>query len=260
MVERLEHGGADIALISFNRPDQQNPVDKDTLRALAGQLETLTGTGEPDAIVLTGRGKAFSAGGDLKGYQQLYRDAPAFRRFLEDFDSVCHKLEHSRALTVAMINGTCVAGGLELALACDLITISETARIGDGHLKFGQLPGAGGSQRLVRAIGLQQAKYWLHTARLFDAATAHRTGLTTLMAPPEQLAAETFDLIAEAAATTPLGRARMKELIAIAQNTPLEQGLSRERDIVHEYATTSYDATEGIRSFADRRPARYRGR
>lgn len=256
---RHDRNGVDVAVLTLNRPAQQNPVDARTLEALAAQLDELAGPGGPAAIVLTGRGAAFSAGGDLKGYQDLYRRPDVFRRFLETFEHVCHVLERSSALTVAMVNGTCVAGGLELALACDLITISETARIGDGHLKFGQLPGAGGSQRLVRAIGVQQARRWLLTGRLFDARTAFDLGLAALVAPPADLEAATMDLIAECAGHSPLARATMKRLIAIAQNTPLDEGVRRELDIVVDYATTSHDATEGLRAFAERRRPDYRG-
>jgi enoyl-CoA hydratase len=247
-------------VLRLNRPEQLNPLDKQTIRELRLLLTGLTAEGGPDGIVLTGNGDAFSAGGDLKGYQSLFTDPDEFRQFMRDFDEVCGLLESASAITVAMVNGTCVAGGLELALACDLITMSADAEIGDGHLKFGQLPGAGSSQRLVRAIGLQQARNWLLTARLFTAEEAAASGLVCLVTPPEELVKQTFELTAQAAAHTPLGRAHMKDLLRTAVSTPLAEGLQYEQDVAHRYATTSHDATEGLRAFAERRSARYRGR
>ncbi|MFE5700372.1 enoyl-CoA hydratase/isomerase family protein [Rhodococcus koreensis] len=259
-LDRIDFDGVDIAVIRFNRPEQRNPIDKETIASLSELLDLLMGgEAKPDAIVLTGNGSTFSAGGDLKGYQTLYRDDARFRRFMEDFEDVCRKLSTVSALTVAMINGTCVAGGLEIALACDLITMSDAARIGDGHLQFAQLPGAGGSQRLIRAIGVQQAKKWLLTAELYDAATADKAGLTALTAPEGELESRTFELIAKSAKLTPLGRTKMKELVNIGQVTPLNEGLRQEMNLVFDYATTSYDATEGLHAFASRRPPVYRG-
>lgn len=259
-LERLAHAGAEIAVLRLNRPDQHNPLDKVTLLELLRLLTELSAPGGPDAIVLTGNGDSFSAGGDMKGYQSLYQDKPQFREFMRTFDDVCTLLEGGSAITVAMVNGTCVAGGLELALACDLITMSEDARIGDGHLRFGQLPGAGGSQRLVRAIGLQQARNWLLTGRLFDAATAAATGLTALVAPADALTRQTLDLTAAAATHSPLAREKMKELLRVAVTMPLDEALQYEQDLVHLYATTSFDAHEGLAAFAERRPPHYRGR
>jgi enoyl-CoA hydratase/carnithine racemase len=259
-LEWIDDGELDVVVVTFNRPEQRNPIDKDTLRALKEIVDGLSGPGGPRAIVLTGDGDAFSAGGDLKGYQTLYRDADAFRRFMNDFDDTCDAIERSPCIVVAMVNGTCVAGGTEIALACDLIVIAAEARIGDGHLRFAQLPGAGGSQRLVRAIGVQRARQLLLTGELVPAAYAVDIGLATLHVPLAALRERTFDLLREMAGRSRLGQARMKELIRIAQNTTLAEGLRQETEVVHEYATTSYDATEGLMAFAERRPPRYEGR
>jgi enoyl-CoA hydratase/carnithine racemase len=205
LVDRVPIGTATAALLTLNRPGARNPIDKDTIRQLKTILTELIAEGEVAAVIITGAGEAFSAGGDLKGYVSLYQDAGAFRTFMSDFDEVCHLLETAPLLTIAMINGTCVAGGLELSLACDFITIADDARVGDGHLRFAQLPGAGGSQRLVRAIGVQRAKYWLYTARLFPAAEAVAAGLAVFSAPAQHLLDRTLELAAEVTRFTPLG-------------------------------------------------------
>ena len=177
----------DILIITFNRPEQRNPIDKHTICALRSLLADFEENGGPRGIVITGAGRSFSAGGDLRGYQNLYRDPVEFRAFMDDFDAACAALEASPAVVVAMINGVCVAGGLEIALACDIIVIADEARIGDGHLGFAQLPGAGGSQRLVRAIGLQRARHWLLSGELFPAAAAVESGLAIFQAPLSEL-------------------------------------------------------------------------
>jgi enoyl-CoA hydratase/carnithine racemase len=260
IVDRRVDSDVDVAMITFNRPEKRNPIDKETIALLRDVLVELDGENGPAVLILTGAGDTFSAGGDLKGYQSLYRDGPAFRRFMQDFEEVCRILESTAALTVAMINGTCVAGGLELSLACDLITMSETALVGDGHLRFAQLPGAGGSQRLVRAIGVQRAKQWLYTGEMFPAAAALEAGLVYQCAPPEELLSVTLGIASQVARHTRLGMRRMKELVRLAQQTSLDEGLLQEQQIVYGYATTSHDAMEGLRAFADRRPARYLGR
>jgi enoyl-CoA hydratase/carnithine racemase len=259
LVERLRSHGAEIAVLTFNRPDQRNPIDKITIKALRDLIAGLSEPGGPRAIILTGAGDTFSAGGDLKGYQSLYRDPVAFRAFMDDFDATCELIENSPVAVIAMINGTCVAGGLELALACDSIVVADEARIGDGHLRFAQLPGAGGSQRLVRAIGVQRARHWLLTGRLFNAQAAVDSGLAASRAPAAELREHTLALAAGMTERSPLAFARMKALINIAENHSLTEGLKLEGEIVHEYATTSYDAAEGLSAFAERRAPGYRG-
>jgi enoyl-CoA hydratase/carnithine racemase/succinate dehydrogenase/fumarate reductase flavoprotein subunit len=260
LVERLRHHDADLAVVTLNRPAHRNPLDWAVVRRLHAVIEALSADGGPDAVIITGAGTAFSSGGDLRGYTRLYREPDNFRQFMADLEQMCQLIEDCRPLVLAMVNGTCVAGGLELCLACDLVTIADTASVGDGHLRSGQLPGGGGSQRLVRAIGVSRARQWLLTGQLYPAADIVSAGLAILSAPPDELREKTLDLAARITRFTPLGIQLMKRLIVTAQDSPLREGLTAEQRLVLEYATTSHDATEGLEAFLERRPPRYLGR
>jgi enoyl-CoA hydratase len=252
--------GATVRLLTLQRGEQRNPIDAATVVRLRSLLTEADEDDKVRAVVVTGEPPAFSAGGDLRGYLSLYEDEPAFRAFLEGFSAVCHLLERGRFTSAAMVNGACVAGGLELALACDIVVASTTAKIGDGHLGFGQLPGAGGSQRLCRAIGLQKAKELLLTGRLLSGEEAAAIGLVTRAVAADDLHDATLALVAETVRHSPLAVARMKELIALSQESHRQDGLEAEIDLVSNYATTSQDAVEGLHAFVERRAPRWTGR
>lgn len=249
-----------VRVFTFQRPEQRNPIDLETLYELDPLLADAADDERVRAFVLTGEGPAFSAGGDLRGYLTLYQDEAAFRDYLERFAAVCARLEEADAITIAMVNGACVAGGLELALACDLMVAADTATIADGHLVFGQLPGAGGSQRLCRAIGLQKAKELLLTGRTIDAAEASAIGLVAEAVPAADLERRVLEIAMAAARHSRLGVQRMKELIMLSQDEDRSSALQAEIDLVVDYATSSADATEGLHAFLERRPPRWQGR
>lgn len=253
----LPHGTARV--LTLQRPDERNPLDHATVRRLHALADESDADSVIRVVVVTGAGPAFSAGGDLRGYLGMYEDEREFRGYLDDFRALNARLEHGRFVSIAMVNGPCVAGGLELALACDLVTVADDARIGDGHLGTGQVPGAGGSQRLVRALGAQRAKQLLLTGRLWTGAEAVAAGLAVLAAPGPELRTRTLALAAELAAHSPLAQKHVKTLVGYATHLPFEDALTAEQDLVVGYATRSHDAKEGLRAFLERRAPNYLG-
>jgi enoyl-CoA hydratase/carnithine racemase len=259
LVELVDHRDTRIAVLTLNRPSSHNPVDEQTIAALEEAISDVVADTSVRALAITGAGESFSSGGDLKGYQALFRDRARFERFVAAFGRVCCLLERSSIPTAAMVNGTCMAGGMELALSCDLIFVAEEARIGDGHLRFSQMPGSG-AQRLVRAIGLQRARHWLLTGDLHPGRLAVEAGLATAAPPLADLRTTTLDELARICRASPLALAGVKHLVVTAQTTPLDEGLRIEEETAVGYATGSADAIEGITAFAERRPPRFTGR
>jgi enoyl-CoA hydratase/carnithine racemase len=257
--ETHETDDGPIVIFTLNNPDERNPLTPSLVGYILNRLEDLTNTKSPVAFVFTGSGSAFSAGGNLKGYQRLFRQASEFEEFITNIQTLCEYLETCRALSVAMVNGTCVAGGLELALSCDIITMADDAKIGDGHLKFAQLPGAGSAQRLVRAIGSQRAKYWLLSGALMSASQAVDLGLVHASYPGDQLKRGTIDTVLEMSSHSPLAFKEMKRLIRAASDETLDRGVSIEGRAALEYATQSHDAWEGLMAFAEKRSPNFKG-
>jgi enoyl-CoA hydratase/carnithine racemase len=258
--EIITAGAGRVGMLTLDRPDQRNPLDHGTVSALLCALDDLEEAPGVSAVVLTGNGPAFSAGGDLKAYRDLYARPLAFAAFLTDFAALCDRLERGPFVSIAMVNGSCVAGGLELLLACDLAVMADDATIGDGHLAFGQLPGAGGSQRLVHAVGQRTARRLVLTATMVSAAEAHTLGLVAEVCPAAELRERTLAIAAGTANFSPLAVRHAKTLLDLAVQLPQAEGLVAERDLVQTYATESYDATEGLAAFAERRPPQFRGR
>jgi enoyl-CoA hydratase/carnithine racemase len=253
---RLSYDGP-VATMTLNRPDKLNPLDSATITALRGLVGELEARADIRVVRLMGAGKAFSAGGDLAGYISLYKSPAAFRAFLETFHDLLDGIERSAKIYMAVVNGACVAGGLELLLACDVAVAGHSARIGDGHLNFGQLPGAGGSQRLPRAIGAMAAKFLIFSGELLDAAAAERLGLVNRVVPDGELALQSMALCQAMARHSPAGLKGAKYLVNEGLRGDLQAGLELELEYVHNYATTEPDAMEGLLAFKEKRPPIY---
>lgn len=247
--------------LRMNRPEALNPIGTTTVRALDAELTRLIDTpvaDRPTAVVITGSGRAFSAGGDLSelgdGSGQYRSGAPLFRAI----SATLRRMELLDLPVIAAVNGLCVAGGLEIALACDLVIAAENARFGDGHANFGLLPGGGGSVRLPRAIGAHKAKMMMMTGSLYPAEKMEAWGLVSRVVPAEELEASVTGLVRQLAAKSALGLARMKRLIDGGLDLGLEEALQQELRICEAH-DASHDRNEGLTAFAQKRPPDFRG-
>jgi enoyl-CoA hydratase len=250
----------DVATVVLNRPDQLNPLDKRTIQALSRIVAEIDEDPRVSIVVLRGAGRAFSAGGDLEGYMELYRAPDEFTAFLRAFNGLLEAIERSSKIYIAIVHGHCVAGGVELMLACDIVLAAHEARIADGHLNFGQLPGAGGSQRLPRAVGHLRAKYLLMTGRGVGGVEAEQMGLVTKSFPLSELDHALDELLAELLAKSPLGLRGAKYLVNTGHLNARDAALELELQFVKNYATTSHDAYEGLSAFAEKRAPRMKGK
>jgi enoyl-CoA hydratase/carnithine racemase len=248
------------ATIRMIRPEKRNPLDWDTVKELRAAVVALQSVPNLMVVVVTGTGDAFSAGGDLEKYLTLFRSAPDFRGFLEDFYQLFRAIEHSDAVYIAAINGVCVAGGLELLLACDLVVATDTARIGDGHLNFGQLPGAGSSIRLWRSIGAHRAKHLMFTGDLLTARECERLGLVNEVHTASDFEAGIDRLVGKILAKSPVSVSGAKHLLNVAIRDDLETGLRAEMAFVEHYATTESDPIEGLMAFKEKRKPNFGGK
>jgi enoyl-CoA hydratase len=255
----LERDGQ-LARLTLNRPDQRNPLNWSTIKALRACVAEVESDADITVVLVRGAGHTFSAGGDLIGYMDLYRSPERFAGFLEDFYLLFEEMEHSSKIYISVIEGYCVAGGLELLLACDIAVAARSAKIGDCHLNFGQLPGAGGSQRLPRAIGPMRARYMMATGKMIDATEAERIGLLSQVFPDDELEKGIDDLVADLSRKSPLGLKGLKYLVNEGLQGDLQTGLRLEIDHVLHYATTAADASEGLVAFQQKRHPRFTGR
>lgn len=249
-----------MGLITLNRPKEMNPMDWGTVKELKTIVNELSADKSVRVIALTGSGKAFSAGGDLKGYLTLQRDEPAFKRFLDDILEVCESMRLSSKPVLALVNGYCVAGGLELFLACDLAYAVESAKIGDGHVNFGQIGGGGSNVRLPRWIMPSLARELLFTGRLLSAQESLQWGLVNKVVPDDKLLEAGLELANTLALKSSLGLSIIKDVCNKSLDMPIEEGLRYEIDKVFDYAVNSYDCREGLNAFSEKRKPKFLGR
>lgn len=255
-------GGATAALVTLDRAAQLNPIDVDMLVDLDRAFDEAERSGTARTILVTGAGRAFSAGGDMTKYQELQRDRERFPRFVRDLHRVFGRLREHRLPSVALVNGVTAAGGLELILNCDLVYVAESARVGDAHLNFGQMGGGGVLTLLPRMIGRARASELVLSGRFLDAAEAVEYGLASRVVPDDRLLDAGLELSRSIAAKSPLAVANAKEIMHRnwAGGGSVESGLALERERNSFYCLTSDDAREGLEAFASKRTPRFTGR
>jgi len=259
-----EHRGAALWL-RLHRPDVLNGLDQSVLDGLVAGLDEAGADPGVRVVVLSGSGRAFCAGADLGYARSLAATGPppgahsATNAFLHRVGAVLDRIEAFPKPVVAAVNGLAVGGGLELLLCCDVAVAGRSARIGDGHAVYGQVPGGGASVRLVRRLGLSRAKQLMFTGELHPAESYLGTDLLTAVVDDDEREDEVARLVELMSARSPLGLATMKRLANDAQDSPAPVGLRRELEAsaLHE---RSVDWREGIGAFAEKPAPRFTGR
>jgi len=253
-VERLEGG---VAVVTLNRPDALNALDVETLSALRDRLSELDLDDGVHAVVLTGAGRAFAAGADIKYMGGLGVEEAT--RWGGLGHEVTGLLEQMDAPTIAAINGFALGGGCELALACDLRYASSKAKLGQPEINLGIVPGWGGTQRLARCCGLGVAKELVLTGRNVDAEEALRIGLVNAVVEPDELLPRALETARLLASKSRIALAAAKALLNRNLQGDHTENLQAEVDAFGGLFA-SEDAKEGLAAFAEKREPRFTGR
>ncbi|WAB91274.1 2,3-dehydroadipyl-CoA hydratase [Pseudomonas citronellolis] len=244
-----------VRLITLQRPEALNALNTELLGELAAELGAAERDAETRVVVITGSRKAFAAGADIK--EMAERDLVGI---LDD-----PRVAHWQRITafakplIAAVNGFALGGGCELAMHADILIAGEDARFGQPEINLGIIPGAGGTQRLLRAVGKSLAMQMVLTGEAIDARHALRAGLVSEVTQPEFTVERALQVARVIARKAPLAVRMAKEALLKAQDTDLASGLRFERHAFTLLAGTA-DREEGIRAFQEKRPARFLGR
>ena len=245
-----------VAIVTLNRPEAMNALDPETQIALAETWARIREDDNVRAVIVTGAGeRAFCAGADLK---KTMPPKESFAQLTYGKDSGGVGQAMTDKPVIAAINGVAVGGGLELAMRCDIRSSVDTAKLGLTEARIGSIPGAGGTQRLPRLVGLTNALMMLMTAEPIDAQEALRIGLVTKVVPREDLMSTCMEIAEKIAGNAPLAVRAVKRLAYQGVNMTLEQGLEAER-MTMGVLRDSKDRIEGRLAFQQKRKPNYRG-
>lgn len=245
-----------VTLITINRPQALNALSSQVLADLIDAFAAYDADPSQHCAVLTGSEKAFAAGADIKEMSE--KASSDF--FLEDFFSgwTSH-VAATRKPWIAAVAGFALGGGCELAMMADFIIAADNAKFGQPEIKLGVAPGMGGSQRLTRAVGKAKSMEMCLTGRMMDAAEAERSGLVSRVVPAAELLDDALKTAAAIAAMPPMAAMINKELVNVAFETTLAQGLLSERRSF-QILTATEDKKEGMAAFVEKRPGVWKGR
>lgn len=247
------------AWIYLNRPEEMNSISKTLLSELVDVLQKVEQDDSVRVIVLSGKGKAFCAGADLKELLADLEKKPDGQKGLLDIaGGIFEILNHLSKPLIAALNGITAAGGLEIAMTADIIIASEKAKIGDAHANFGVLPGGGGAVRLPRKIGMNHAKYLLFTGEFITAQKMKEYGLVNEVVSEDELERVVQEIADKISAKSPLVLREMKRLARDGQEQPLDIALRQELLALKNH-TRSHDFQEGLAAFTEKRTPNFKG-
>ncbi len=247
-----EHG---VALLRLNRPEARNALSPEMMERIASELERLDPDPAVRCIVIAGSDEVFAAGADIKAMSErsfpeaLRHPAAAFWR----------RVAAIKTPLIAAVSGFALGGGCELALACDMIVASDTARFGQPEITLGIVPGGGGTQRLARVLGKQRAMEYVLTGRRFDAEMALEMGLVNKVVKKGAWLQEALELARTVAERPPIAARLAKQAVLVAEETGLSAGLEGERRL-YELSMATEDRVEGMRAFLEKREPKFTGR
>jgi enoyl-CoA hydratase len=253
---RVEVDGV-VARVSIDRPTAMNALSPAVLAGLRHAFEVAARTG-CSVLVLRGAGGTLSAGADLKYLETILGDEAAVTGYLVEIGAMVDALAAGPFVSVAVVEGYALAGGCEILLGCDLAVVSAEARIGDRHLEYGLLPGAGGSVRLPRALPGALARRLLLTGEMIDGATAFDWGLVSHVAAPAELEQTLEQLLARLSRHSGAALAGQKRLYRASIDTPVAEALAAERATLVDHLRNSAAAAEGLAAFRSGRAPDFR--
>ena len=246
-----------IGIITVNRPEQLNSMNSETRSEMAKSFEAMERDSDVSVVILTGAtGKAFIAGADIKEFSEMNLQT---RNEMEKDWRVIKVISEMVKPVIAMIDGFCLGGGLEVAMACDLRTSSEKSKLGQPEINIGIIPGAGGTQRLTRLIGEGRAMEMILTGRIITAKEAHQYGIVNFVFHSNELEAKTLEIASTIAGKSTYAVERAKKCVKAVARMSLEKGLKYEQEMFIE-CFKSDDGKEGISAFVEKRKASFKGK
>jgi len=250
----VEKDGA-IAVVTLNRPQSLNALSYALVKDLSLAMQELDEDDEVRVIIVTGGEKVFAAGADIK---EMAERGPFDERIQERL-AYRDKINRIRKPVIAAVSGFALGGGCELAMSCDIIIASETARFGQPEVNLGIIPGSGGTQRLAHVLGKHRAMELVLTGDIISAADAERFGLVNRVFPVELFLEEAKNVARKIAAKPVLAVRAAKEAVLKSANAPLDEGLEFERKSFY-LLFASEDKSEGMKAFLEKRKPEFKGR
>ncbi len=244
-----------VGVVRLNRPEALNALSLELMKQLVATLESFDDDPAIHVIVLAGSEKVWAAGADIKDMAE----ASAFEMYERNQFARWERIRRIRKPIIAAVSGYALGGGCELAMHCDIIIASETAKFGQPEINIGVMPGAGGTQRLTRAIGKFRAMEMVLNGRFISAREAAEFGLVSRVVPKEHYLSAALELAEEMSKRPPLALKLAKEAVLKAHETTLSEGLEYERKLFYMLFATE-DQKEGMRAFVEKRKPEYKGR